>query len=536
MDYKRVLKLHFVNGFSSRAISESTKDGKTTINEFLKRFEESEELTWPLPDEVTNEYIENLLYKKKGNTANDGFYRDFNEEEIHRKLAKKGETLLHLWKLYNAEGEVEGKRPLSYRQFCRRYANWLGNKNVTFHIQRYPGVNTELDYAGKALWLRDIRDPEALTKVTIFVAALSFSDLFYIEGMTCCDIANWIRVNNNALKYFGGVTQTVTPDNCKVAVTKNKDWIDPSLNPEFQAWATHNGTVVLPAKVRSPRWKPNVEGHVRIVTMHILVEMETMTFYSLDELNAELWKRMEAENCVNFAKLSYSRRDLFEKEEKDALLPLPETQYEYLVRKKVTVGPDFSFTFDSVHYSMPRKYLKKQLEIRAGATKIYVYNDNGDLVRTHERSYTPRSWVVIPSDMPKEYSDYSYWNTPYFLSRAGAIGPNTRLLIQRVIEKFAYPVQSYRSCFGILRFAEKYGKEALENCCKDAVRYGKCSYNYVSNTISAYTHPRADKIDRMAASLKPVEDSQSVTGAYKDDDSQYSLENLLRKQEGGDFR
>ena len=256
MDYKRVLKLHFVNGFSSRAISESTKDGKTTINEFLKRFEESEELTWPLPDEVTNEYIENLLYKKKGNTANDGFYRDFNEEEIHRKLAKKGETLLHLWKLYNAEGEVEGKRPLSYRQFCRRYANWQGNKNVTFHIQRYPGVNTELDYAGKALWLRDIRDPEALTKVTIFVAALSFSDLFYIEGMTCCDIANWIRVNNNALKYFGGVTQTVTPDNCKVAVTRNKDWIDPSLNSEFQAWAAHNGTVVLPAKVRSPAGNP----------------------------------------------------------------------------------------------------------------------------------------------------------------------------------------------------------------------------------------------------------------------------------------
>ena len=331
-------------------------------------------------------------------------------------------------------------------------------------------------------------------------------------------------------------TQTVTPDNCKVAVAKNKDWIDPSLNPEFQAWAAHNGTVVLPAKVRSPRWKPNVEGHVRIVTMHILVEMEAMTFYSLDELNAELWKRMEAENRVNFAKLSYSRRDLFEKEEKDALLPLPETQYEYLLRKKVTVGPDFSFTFDSVHYSMSRKYLKKQLEIRAGATRIYVYNDNGDLVRTHERSYTPKSWVVIPSDMPKEYSDYNYWNTPYFLSRAGAIGPNTRLLIQRVIEKFAYPVQSYRSCFGILRFAEKYGKEALENCCKDAVRYGKCSYNYVSNTISAYTHPRADKIDRMAASLKPVEDSQSVTGAYKDDDSQYSLENLLRKQEGGDFQ
>ena len=42
----------------------------------------------------------------------------------------------------------------------------------------------------------------------------------YIEGMTCCDISNWIRVNNNAISYFGGITQTVTPDNCKVAVRK----------------------------------------------------------------------------------------------------------------------------------------------------------------------------------------------------------------------------------------------------------------------------------------------------------------------------
>jgi aspartyl/asparaginyl-tRNA synthetase len=81
-----------------------------------------------------------------------------------------------------------------------------------------------------------------------------------------------------------------------------------------------------------------------------------------------------------------------------ALLPLPETPYEYLVRKIVTVSPDFSFAYDSVHYSMPRKYLRKQLEIRAGETKIYVYNSNGNLVRTHDRSYTPKSWGVIPAE------------------------------------------------------------------------------------------------------------------------------------------
>ena len=88
MDYKRVLIFHFTNGMSSREISETTGDGKTTVNEFLKRFRECEELSYPLP------------------------------EEVHRALAKKGETLKHLWKKYNAVGMVNGRKPLSYRQFC----------------------------------------------------------------------------------------------------------------------------------------------------------------------------------------------------------------------------------------------------------------------------------------------------------------------------------------------------------------------------------------------------------------------------------
>ncbi len=535
MDYKRVLRLHYVNGFSGRAIAESTGDGKTTVNEFLKRFRENEVLSWPLSDDVTNELIEKLLYQKPGNVASNELYRGFDEETVHRKLAKKGETLLHLWKLYNAEGVVDGKRPLSYRQFCRRYSNWLDNKKVTFHIQRYPGVNLELDFAGKTLALHDPHDPERLTKVTIFVATLSFSDYFYIEGMTNCDISNWIRVNNNAIAYFGGITQTVTPDNCKVAVTHNKDWIDPALNKDFQAWAEHNSTVILPAKVKKPRWKPNVEGHVKIVNMHILVEMEELTFYSLEELNIVLWEKMERENRTNFSKLSYSRRDLFESEEKEALLPLPETQYEYLERKTVTVNPEFSFVFGQVHYSMPRKYLRKKLEIRAGSNEIYVYNEHGDLIRTHKRSYTPKSWVVIPEDMPKEYSDYGSWTVPYFLSKAGSVGPDTRLLIQRVIDKFAYPVQSFRSCFGILRFADKYGKEALEKCCENALISGKCSYNYISNTVSMYARPQKETVvDRSLNTLKPADGTAPVSGIYKDDDDKYSLENLLKAQEGGD--
>ncbi len=531
MDYKRVLRLHYVNHLSGREIAESCSDcSKTTVNEFLKRFRDCPELTYPLSEDVTNEYIEGLLYKKPGVPDSQALYRDFDKEAIYKALARKGETLKHLWQKYNAVGIVDGQKPMSYRQFCRRYNEWTDSKQITFHIQRYPGVNLELDYAGKQLCLHNRRNPEEVTKVTIYIAALTYSDYFYAEGMTECDIKNWIRVNNNALEYFGGVTPTVTPDNCKVAVAHNKDWVNPRLNKDFQAWAEHNATVLTPAKVKSPRWKPVVEGHVKIVTMHILMDMEEMTFYSLEDLNRVLRDKVATENRVPFQGLTYSRFDLYEAEEKETLLPLPSNRFEYLERKTVKVAQDFSFTFDKVHYSMPRKYLKQELEIRAGEKEIYVYNKQGDHIRTHKRSYTPKDWVIIPTDMPAEYKDYGYWNVPYFQHKASLIGPNTRALIDAVIRKFAYPVQSFRSCFGILRYAEKYSPEALERCSKDAVLAGRCNYSYICNTISAYQKEpiRAAVVQCDQVAQKPL---QPMSGTYKDDDSKYSLENLLKRQE-----
>ncbi len=499
MDYKRVLRLHFVNHLSGREIAESCGDcSKTTVNEFLKRFRENPELSYPLPADVTDEYIESMLYKKPGVSADRLLYRDFNKEAVYKALTRKGESLKHLWQKYNAIGVVDGKKPMSYRQYCRRYSEWADSKQLTFHIQRYPGVNLELDYAGKQLYLHNRRDPEETTKVTIFIAALTYSDYFYAEGMTECDIRNWIRVNNNALAYFGGVTPTITPDNCKVAVARNKDWVSPVLNKDFQAWAEHNNTVLTPAKVKSPRWKPVVEGHVKIVTMHILMDMEDIVFYSLDDLNRVLMEKVDAENRKPFEGLTYSRYDLFTTEEK-------------------------------VHYSMPRKYLRQELEIRAGEKEIYVYNKQGDLIRTHKHSYTPKDWVIIPSDMPAEYKDYGYWTMPYFQQKASAIGPSTRALIDAVIRKYAYPVRSFRSCFGILRYAEKYSPEALERCCKDAVLAGKCNYSYICNTISTY-HREPSR--STTSQSKPNEDASiAVSGTYKDDDSKYSLKDLLKRQE-----
>lgn len=48
MDYKHVLRLHYINRMSSRDIARSTGDSKSAINDFLKRFRESGIFIYPL--------------------------------------------------------------------------------------------------------------------------------------------------------------------------------------------------------------------------------------------------------------------------------------------------------------------------------------------------------------------------------------------------------------------------------------------------------------------------------------------------------
>lgn len=139
--------------------------------------------------------------------------------------------------------------------------------------------------------------------------------------------------------------------------------------------------------------------------------------------------------------------------------------------------------------------------------------------------------------MPEEYGDYGYWNKPYFLYKAAKVGPNTKILIQAIMEKADYPVQSFRSCHGILRFADKYGASALEACCRDAILAGKCSYTYIANTVSSYAEPKAEPAAKgqTCPPVKPNREESVVSGIYKDDDDKYSLQNLLKRQKGGDL-
>lgn len=216
----------------------------------------------------------------------------------------------------------------------------------------------EVDFAGQTFDLTDKITGE-LTTIVVFVAVLPYSQMIYAEGMVSTCEPQWIDVNNHALEYFGGVPAIVVCDNCKQAVIANRDWIDPDLNKDYAEWADHNHTAIFPAKVRKPKYKSSVENAVGILEKGFFHDLEELRFFSLDQFNQELWKKVGALNRQNFKKKDHSRYDLW-LEEREELMPLPIAPYRYMEWKRANLKGSPQ-VLDNCRDSSERSYLPSEL-------------------------------------------------------------------------------------------------------------------------------------------------------------------------------
>ena len=87
--------------------------------------------------------------------------------------------------------------------------------------------------------------------------------------------------------------------------------------------ATHYQSIVMPARVRSSRDKESVEGSVNIVTTWIIQALRNTTCFSLEELNKEIWRKLETLNHRPFQNRPGSRWSAFLEEGKRRNLPFP---------------------------------------------------------------------------------------------------------------------------------------------------------------------------------------------------------------------
>jgi transposase len=499
--YREILRL-YTQGISQRSIARSCGCSRNTVFRVISQAQQ-QKVEW----NQVKEFSDGDLNQKLFPTAMPAGSRKVPDSEyIHREMAKSGVTLSLLWNEYCTECRTNQEIPLKYTQYCNYYRKYVVTTKATMHIDRKPGEQMEVDWAGQTAVIID-RDSGEIIPAYVFVAVISCSQYAYVEAFLRQDLECWIAAHVNAFQFFGGVTRILTPDNLKTGVDQAA-WYTPVINKTYHEMAEHYGTAVIPARVRKPKDKPNAEGAVGIISTWILAALRQQKFFTLAELNAAMWEKLETFNSNPFQKKTGSRLSVFLEEEKLALQPLPVSVYELAFWKVAVVQFNYHITVEKMHYSVPYEYIKHEVDVRLTRQVIEVFYHNHRIC-SHPRLYGREGqYSTVTEHMPADHQQYLQWNGERFISWAEKVGPHTVTTVKAILAAHKVEQQGYRSCLALLKLADKYSITRVESACARALSYTPSpSYKNISTILQS----GQDKLERSQAQL-PVDEKSDQYG------------------------
>ena len=475
--YREILRLS-AQGISQRSIARSCDCSRNTVARVIAQAQQRD-LAWSKIQGLTDGELSNLFFP---NQIQPDSRKAPDCEYIHREMVKSGVTLSLLWHEYCEQCRINNEIPLQYTQYCYHYRQFAVTNKATMHINRKPGEQTEVDWAGQTAAIID-RDTGEIIPAYIFVAVLSCSQYAYVEAFLRQDLECWITAHVNTFQFFGGVSRILTPDNLKTGVDQ-ASWYNPVINKTYHEMAEHYGTAVIPARIRKPQDKPNAEGAVGVISTWILAAIRNQKFFSLAESNAAIREKLEIFNSKPFQKKDGNRLTSFLAEEKQTLQPLPVSPYELAFWKIAIVQFNYHIAVEKMYYSVPYEYIKHPVDVRITRQVVEVFFHNHRIC-SHPRLYGREGqYSTITEHMPADHQQYVQWNSERFISWAEKVGPHTVIAVRAILASHKVEQQGYRSCVALLKLADRYSVTRLESACARALSYTPSpSYKNISTIL-----------------------------------------------------
>lgn len=477
----------YTEGVSKKSIGERTGLPRNSVKKYIRLFLASGKTPEEI-EQLSDTDLEQLFldmvprYHLEDDPRFQALHAFF--PKVEKALKSRENTKEKLWQQYILE------HPDGYRltQFKRYYLNWLKVRNPVMHIEHKAGEKMYVDYAGEKLQVGNPGAEDAFA-AEVIVGVLGGSQLAFVEASYSQQKEDFIKSCENALYYFEGVPNAIVTDNLKSAVTKSNRY-EPTLNEAFRDFVSHYAMAALPAAPYKPKHKALVEGAVKILYRSIYSVVNKRTWTSLEALNGAIREALEAYNNRLMKGRPYSRRQLFEETERQALNPLPEKRYELKRRYVATVMKNnyVCLAEDRHYYSVPYRFIGKKVTLLYSESEVDVFH-RYERIAWHKRNRHPFGHTTVNEHLASQHQFLSDWNPDKFIERAEAVGPETKEYIIQLLNTRQHPEQTYRSCQGVLSYAARVGKERLNNACRRALQYGDYGYQ----TIRAILEKGLDK-------------------------------------------
>lgn len=421
------------------------------------------------------------------------------------QLNLTGVTRLLLWIEYK-EANEDG---YNYSQYCYHFSDYLRHKEVVMHLEHNAGERIMVDFAGKKLSYVDTSTGEIIP-CNVFVSVLPHSGLTYCCAVYTQNTFDFIDCINDMLKYYGGITQTILCDNLKTAVTRPSRY-EPVFTELCYQLSEHYSSCFTATRPYKPKDKAMVEGVVKNVYYNIYAPLRKNIYYSLQELNAAIAIQLEILNNKKYKGSPYSRRELFDQNEKQLLTALSCSLFKPKKTIQATVQRNYHLQLSEDHhyYSVPYTYVGKKVKVLYDNTTVEIYYDHARIA-VHQRSAGGRAYHTIFEHMPDNHQKaviIKGWTKEDLLKKAQYIGPCTYQAAEHILSGSIYVEQNFKSCHGVIMLQKKYDKVRVEAACKRALLGTRINYTTIRNILEKGLDKQTDLF-----TSTPLPDHDNIRG------------------------
>jgi transposase len=502
---REIIRLEQQAALSHRKISQATGVSRPVVAQTISRARELGLKLSVIQRMSDTDLRERISEPKKDLTRADLLAKNFPRYAI--ELKKTGVTLQLLWDEYRSENP-EG---LSYTQFCFHYQKYRENEKISMHVDHKPGDKMFVDYTGQKMEITSPLNSD-ITKAEVFIAILPSSQFTYVEASLNQSQESFMRVTENALRYFGGVVSAIVPDNLKSGVIK-ADIYEPDLNALYADFAEYYRCAIVPARAGKPKDKAHVENAVKIIYTRVFAPLRKEVFHTIDELNKAIREKLEEHNNRDFQKMKISRYELFLEVEKAQLKALPVYRYPLKhFQNNATVGFNYHVQLkeDKHYYSVPYLLRAKKVNFIYDERNVAIYHDNLRIYQ-HRRNRQNYRYTTIKEHMPPQHRFKDDWNPDKLKWWATNVGDDTLRAVTHILEAKAYPEQAYKTILGILSLVHKHGNPVLNLACRKACNMERVNYHFIKEQAEYIKDQYEKENEAKQLSLLPP-DHENIRG------------------------
>lgn len=369
----------------------------------------------------------------------------------------------------------------------RRYVKRKHGKRPRAVMKRdtTPGKVMEVDFGELGL----VYDPIECRnrKVYVFSGRLVHSRKTYRQ--ICFDQKHetFFQCHINAFEHFGGVPETVRPDNLKAAVIK-ACWYEPLINRAYRSLAEHYDFVISPCKAYHPEHKGSVESDIKYIKGNFWPRYKETEFrkgrkipHTTDISEAlRKWDNEVADVRILKGIADSSPREIFESEEKSKLKSLPIFRWQPVRWVTCNVNESWRIRFDCSTYTVPHEYIGKKVQACIIANSVHIFHDFKEIC-SHERAKRKYQDMSKPYHAPDNCLEYLQCTYKGLLDKAACLGPNIHAVASKIFEdKYT---DGKPAVHGLLGFVKKYSLKRVEAACHRALGFNTPTYKSVKNIL-----------------------------------------------------